>query len=153
MVGPTDPRRISNLSRVVLWVFVMASCAMPALAQKGPPSGGAGGTRGTGGTGGTSGTGGSRPSGGTGVSPGSGGWSTRDTGPGISPQERAIIFQEYKQTKEERTRRRGTGLGLAMTRRLVAMHGGSIQVESEVGRGSVFQVLLPAWSDARGGKG
>jgi signal transduction histidine kinase len=78
--------------------------------------------------------------------------SVRDTGPGISPQERAVIFQEYKQTKEERTRRRGTGLGLAMTRRLVAMHGGSIQVESEVGRGSVFQVLLPVWRDARGGE-
>jgi signal transduction histidine kinase len=78
--------------------------------------------------------------------------SVRDTGPGISSQERAVIFQEYKQTKEERTRRRGTGLGLAMTRRLVAMHGGSIQVESEVGRGSVFQVLLPVWRDARGGE-
>ncbi|HLK40765.1 MAG TPA: HAMP domain-containing sensor histidine kinase [Polyangiaceae bacterium] len=69
----------------------------------------------------------------------------RDTGPGISPQERAMIFQEYKQTKEERTRRRGTGLGLAMTRRLVAMHGGTIEVASEVGHGSVFKVLLPAW--------
>ena len=37
--------------------------------------------------------------------------SVRDTGPGISPQERAVIFEEYKQTKEERARRRGTGLG------------------------------------------
>ena len=45
--------------------------------------------------------------------------SVRDTGPGISAQERAVIFEEYKQSKEERTRRRGTGLGLAIARRLV----------------------------------
>ena len=50
--------------------------------------------------------------------------SVRDTGPGISPQERAVIFEDYKQAKEERARRRGTGLGLAITRRLVLMHGG-----------------------------
>jgi signal transduction histidine kinase len=75
--------------------------------------------------------------------------SVRDTGPGISPQERAVIFEEYKQAKEERARRRGTGLGLAITRRLVLMHGGRIDVDSEVGRGSIFKVLLPAWDDAR----
>jgi signal transduction histidine kinase len=71
----------------------------------------------------------------------------RDTGPGISPAERAVIFEEYKQTKEERARRRGTGLGLAIARRLVLMHGGRIHVESEVGRGSTFEVVLPAWED------
>jgi signal transduction histidine kinase len=70
--------------------------------------------------------------------------SVRDTGPGISPQERAVIFQEYKQAKEERPRRRGTGLGLAIARRLVLMHGGTIEVDSELGRGSTFTVLLPA---------
>jgi signal transduction histidine kinase len=71
--------------------------------------------------------------------------SVRDTGPGISPQERAVIFQEYQQTKEERARRRGTGLGLAIARRLVLMHGGQIAVESALGVGSTFKVLLPAW--------
>ena len=71
----------------------------------------------------------------------------RDTGPGISPQERAVIFQEYKQTKEERARRRGTGLGLAIARRLVLMHGGKIEVESEVGQGSTFEVRLPVWTE------
>ena len=75
--------------------------------------------------------------------------SVRDTGPGISPQERAVIFEEYKQTKEERARRRGTGLGLAIARRLVLMHGGKIDVESEVGQGSTFKILLPAWDDAK----
>jgi signal transduction histidine kinase len=73
--------------------------------------------------------------------------SVRDTGPGISPQERAVIFEEYKQTKEERVRRRGTGLGLAITRRLVLMQKGRISVDSELGRGSQFDVLLPAWDD------
>ncbi len=73
----------------------------------------------------------------------------RDTGPGISPQERAVIFQEYKQTKAERARRRGTGLGLAITRRLVTMHGGTIQVQSEVGRGSSFHVLLPLFREGK----
>jgi signal transduction histidine kinase len=74
--------------------------------------------------------------------------SVRDTGPGISPQERAVIFEEYKQTKEERARRRGTGLGLAIARRLVLMHGGRIEVDSEVGRGSTFKILLPVWDDS-----
>jgi signal transduction histidine kinase len=75
--------------------------------------------------------------------------SVRDTGPGISPQERAVIFEDYKQAKDERARRRGTGLGLAITRRLVLMHGGKIDVDSEVGRGSTFKVLLPGWDEAR----
>jgi signal transduction histidine kinase len=74
--------------------------------------------------------------------------SVRDTGPGISPQERPLIFQEYKQTKEERSKRRGTGLGLAIARRLVLMHGGRIVVESTVGEGSMFAVLLPPWEVA-----
>ena len=66
-----------------------------------------------------------------------------DTGPGISQQERAVIFQEYKQARSERVKRRGTGLGLAIARRLVMLHHGSISVESEVGRGATFTVLLP----------
>lgn len=69
--------------------------------------------------------------------------SVRDTGPGISEQDRALIFQEYKQARSERLRRRGTGLGLAITRRLVMLHHGSIHVDSELGRGSTFKVLLP----------
>jgi len=72
----------------------------------------------------------------------------RDTGPGISPTERAMIFEEYRQAGDERTMRRGTGLGLAITRRLVLMHGGMIQVESELGRGSTFEVTLPLWFDS-----
>jgi signal transduction histidine kinase len=79
--------------------------------------------------------------------------SVRDTGPGISAQERAMIFLEYKQAKEERARRRGTGLGLAITRRLVEMHGGTIEVDTQIGQGSTFTVFLPVWSEDRGGRG
>jgi signal transduction histidine kinase len=76
-----------------------------------------------------------------------------DTGPGISPAERAMIFEEYKQAAAGRARRRGTGLGLAIARRLVLMHGGSIQVESELGKGSTFHVFLPLYFDRHGSLG
>jgi len=71
----------------------------------------------------------------------------RDTGPGISSAERAMIFDDYKQAGDENVRRRGTGLGLAIARRLVLMHGGLITVESELGKGSTFTVTLPLWFD------
>lgn len=66
-----------------------------------------------------------------------------DTGPGISKRERDLIFKEYKQASGERVKRRGTGLGLAIARRLVMLHRGTISVESTVGRGATFTVLLP----------
>ncbi len=67
----------------------------------------------------------------------------RDTGPGIPPQERETIFDEYRQGGDARARRRGTGLGLAIARRLALMHGGSLSVESVVGQGSTFVLKLP----------
>jgi signal transduction histidine kinase len=70
----------------------------------------------------------------------------RDTGPGIPPDETSAIFQEYRQTGDVRARRAGTGLGLSIARRLVMMHGGTIQLESEVGQGSTFTITLPAWT-------
>lgn len=69
--------------------------------------------------------------------------SVSDTGPGISRHDRDVIFEEYQQARGEERRRRGTGLGLAITRRLVMLHHGSIEVDSELGRGSTFTVLLP----------
>jgi signal transduction histidine kinase len=78
--------------------------------------------------------------------------SVRDTGPGISAQERAMIFLEYKQAKEERAKRRGTGLGLAITRRLVQMHGGTIEVDTQIGHGSTFTVFLPVWAGDKEGR-
>jgi len=66
-----------------------------------------------------------------------------DTGPGIPKSEQASIFEEHRQSGELSAQRVGTGLGLAITRRLVQMHGGSIGVQSELGVGSSFAVLLP----------
>jgi signal transduction histidine kinase len=66
-----------------------------------------------------------------------------DTGAGISPEERDAIFEAYRQSGDARSRRGGTGLGLSIAQRLVGMHGGKIEVESQLGRGSRFTVLLP----------
>jgi signal transduction histidine kinase len=66
-----------------------------------------------------------------------------DTGPGIAPEERARIFEEYQQIGGVRAQRGGTGLGLAITRRLVRLHRGHIDLVSELGKGSRFTVELP----------
>jgi signal transduction histidine kinase len=71
----------------------------------------------------------------------------RDTGPGISPGDHERIFEEFQQVDSSSTRRKGgTGLGLAITRRFVEMHGGTIGVESELGSGATFRVVLPVRS-------
>lgn len=66
-----------------------------------------------------------------------------DTGPGIAEDEQAAIFEEYRQTTSALRARTGAGLGLAITRRLVRMHGGKIELTSEVGHGSTFTVSIP----------
>lgn len=69
----------------------------------------------------------------------------RDTGIGIRPEDQARIFREFEQIDSSYAKQQqGTGLGLALTRRLVELHGGSIWVESEgEGRGSTFSFRLP----------
>jgi signal transduction histidine kinase len=68
----------------------------------------------------------------------------RDQGCGIPASERERIFDEFYRVESGDTQRAsGTGLGLALVRRAVAAHGGRIEVESEVGRGSAFTVTLP----------
>ncbi|TES88856.1 MAG: ATP-binding protein, partial [Anaerolineales bacterium] len=67
-----------------------------------------------------------------------------DTGIGIQPDDLEEIFEEFTQADSSSTRQHeGTGLGLTITRRLVQMHGGRINVASEVGKGSTFTVHLP----------
>lgn len=66
-----------------------------------------------------------------------------DTGPGIAKEEQAAIFEEYRQAGDRRAQRIGTGLGLSITRRLVEMHDGRIQLESELGSGSIFRLYFP----------
>ncbi len=68
----------------------------------------------------------------------------RDTGPGIAPEQQARIFEEFHQVDDSSTREKGgTGLGLAISKRIVEMHKGNIGVESTVGGGSTFRVVLP----------
>jgi signal transduction histidine kinase len=68
----------------------------------------------------------------------------RDTGVGISPEDQASLFEEFKQLGKDSSRKaEGTGLGLALTKRLVELHGGQIVVESAIGVGSTFRVMLP----------
>ncbi|HEY5913850.1 MAG TPA: ATP-binding protein [Verrucomicrobiae bacterium] len=73
-------------------------------------------------------------------SPPAGIWVTiGDTGSGIPPEHLARIFEPFFTTKPD-----GTGLGLAVTQRIVKDHGGTISVESRVGEGTSFRVCLPA---------
>jgi PAS domain S-box-containing protein len=68
----------------------------------------------------------------------------RDTGIGIAPEDQAVIWGEFQQLKPGKALDQGgTGLGLALTRRLVRLLGGSIGLESEPGAGSTFTVVLP----------
>eukprot|EP00913_Durusdinium_trenchii_P008152 g7649.t1 len=67
-----------------------------------------------------------------------------DTGLGIPQEKLASVFEKFSQVDTSSTRRHeGTGLGLAITSGLVDLFGGSVRVESELGRGSVFTVMLP----------
>lgn len=67
-----------------------------------------------------------------------------DTGIGISRNDLGRLFVEFQQLDRGATRRYGgTGLGLALTKKIVEFQGGSIQVDSEPGKGSVFTVILP----------
>jgi signal transduction histidine kinase len=74
--------------------------------------------------------------------------SVADTGPGVAPEDRDRIFEEFQQSETGVGLREGTGLGLALSKRFVELHGGRIWVESELGRGSTFTFALPARSFA-----
>jgi len=74
--------------------------------------------------------------------------SVADTGPGIAPGDHERIFEEFQQTDAGLERLEGTGLGLALSKRLVELHGGRIWLESELGKGSTFVFTLPARSAA-----
>jgi signal transduction histidine kinase len=75
------------------------------------------------------------------------GWlqiSVSDTGPGIAPEHTEKIFDEFYQLRQPGEKKAGgVGLGLAISKKLVEMHGGKIWVCSELGRGSSFFFTLP----------
>ncbi|HUW81577.1 MAG TPA: ATP-binding protein [Phycisphaerae bacterium] len=68
-----------------------------------------------------------------------------DTGPGVAPEEQERIFEKFYRSADERVAQLpGTGLGLAIARQTVQAHGGTIELESEPGKGSIFIVWLNA---------
>jgi signal transduction histidine kinase len=70
--------------------------------------------------------------------------SVQDTGIGIAPEDQGAVFEEFKQVGRDRLKKaEGTGLGLALTKRFVELHGGAIRLESTPGKGSTFTVSLP----------
>ena len=75
----------------------------------------------------------------------------KDTGKGISPEFLPHIFERYSQDEASAAENRGLGLGLAICKHLVELHGGSISAESEgLGRGAAIRVELPAITSRRG---
>jgi signal transduction histidine kinase len=70
--------------------------------------------------------------------------SVSDTGVGIAPEDQAAVFEEFRQVGGDYSKKHeGTGLGLALSRKFVELHGGKIWVTSQVGQGSTFTFTLP----------
>jgi signal transduction histidine kinase len=73
----------------------------------------------------------------------------RDKGPGIPPSERRAIFRKFvRGSAAAKANVKGSGVGLATVRHIVAVHGGKIRVTSETGAGSTFTILLPRGANA-----
>jgi len=70
--------------------------------------------------------------------------SVADTGVGIAEADQERVFEEFQQVGDPDRQRAGTGLGLALTKRLAEAHGGEITLVSALGKGSTFTVRLPA---------
>ena len=69
--------------------------------------------------------------------------SVSDTGDGIAPEDQEAIFEEFRQVGTAAKKVEGTGLGLALSRKFIELHGGRIWVESQVGVGSTFTFTIP----------
>ncbi len=69
--------------------------------------------------------------------------SVADHGPGIDDLEQSMIFEKFYRGRDQRLSIQGTGMGLAIAKAIVELHGGTIGVTSQVGRGSVFHFSLP----------
>ena len=69
--------------------------------------------------------------------------SVTDTGVGIAPEDQEAVFEEFRQVGTSAAKQEGTGLGLALCRKFVELHGGKIGVTSQVGVGSTFTFTIP----------
>jgi signal transduction histidine kinase len=69
--------------------------------------------------------------------------SVSDTGIGIAPEDQDAVFQEFRQVGASEKKAEGTGLGLALARKFIELHGGDIRVMSQLGTGSTFTFTLP----------
>ena len=69
--------------------------------------------------------------------------SVTDTGIGIAPEDHEAVFEEFRQVGKAEKKAEGTGLGLALCRKFVELHGGKIWVKSELGQGSTFAFTIP----------
>ena len=74
--------------------------------------------------------------------------SVTDTGVGIAKEDLPHLFQDFARGQAQPEGVSGCGLGLAISRRIVEVHGGSITVESEPGKGSTFTIHLPVGQGA-----
>jgi signal transduction histidine kinase len=70
--------------------------------------------------------------------------SVTDTGVGIAPEDQEAVFEEFRQVGTADKKAEGTGLGLALSRKFIELHGGRIWVTSQVGVGSTFTFTLPS---------
>ena len=67
-----------------------------------------------------------------------------DTGVGMPPEALGMIFEEFRQVEGAHQTQKGTGLGLSIAKKLAELLGGTIGVESEMGKGSTFTVRIPS---------
>jgi len=69
--------------------------------------------------------------------------SVADTGVGIAPEDQETVFEEFRQVGTADKKVEGTGLGLALSRKFIELHGGRIWLKSQVGTGSTFTFTIP----------
>jgi len=69
--------------------------------------------------------------------------SVADHGPGIDDLDQSMVFEKFYRGRAQRVSVQGTGMGLAIAKAIVEMHGGTIGVTSQAGHGSVFYISLP----------
>jgi two-component system, OmpR family, sensor kinase len=73
----------------------------------------------------------------------------RDTGSGISQEDQQVIFERFKRGSDAHRRYRGGGLGLAIVKTVAEAHGGHVELESRLGEGSKFTMVIPVASERR----